>query len=549
LRSARLARRAAGVALLLSSGCGSEAPPRTSDDPSALLRGDRRVAELLGGCTQSGFYDRDLSDLAPILVAKLERGRPEALKRAKEELGQLGSAAFPALAQAFHANYADAMRSGVLENVVDALAFSACEEAHALRLEALRHPQESVRAKALDGMTRQAYPEDFTVLAERLAIETVELRRKSVPALFASDCVRAEGLFLDAFEHGTDRDLWVMAATQLPETTTAEHARRCGALYPSLDPFYAPHVAVAAARGGDTQALESVRATLRSEDAQQRLVTATALQRAGMVDELAWTLREDTSGDARAIAAAALAKASPSAERDAWLRAALDDANPTVRGEALSGLCARDDPEGLARALAQLEGDAVALTHALTALRAPLSRSPELAARALERLLGRHALEEHRPLSQRIATLKAIGQIPLPEAAAFLRRLGLAAGDEHLESLRAHDWLMIQASNTGPPGRAYLAEELSREQDPLRRLDLIDALGSQRDELARTALLALLESGASSPLETLFAASVVIKVGPSSEVAPRLKRVAFALQGPDSGEARTGLQCLLWLWY
>ncbi|NOT28844.1 MAG: hypothetical protein HOP15_00175, partial [Planctomycetes bacterium] len=172
-----------------------------------------------------------------------------------------------------------------------------------------------------------------------------------------------------------------------------------------------------------------------------------------------------------------------------------------------------------------------------------------LARAALARLFQRHALEEHRPIQQRTATFKAIGQMPLREAAEFLHRTGVEAGAEELESLRAHDWLIIQAANTGLEGRTYLAEALDEEPDALRRIDLIDALGTARDDLARTALLRLVEFDARAPLERLFAAKVLIRVGPSWEIAPRLKRVALAMLGPEDAEARAALQCLLWQWY
>ena len=148
-----------------------------------------------------------------------------------------------------------------------------------------------------------------------------------------------------------------------------------------------------------------------------------------------------------------------------------------------------------------------------------------------------------------ISTYKAIGLLPLRAAAAFLRRVGIGAGGEKIESLRAHEWLMIQASNTGPEGRAFLREELASEDDPLRRLDLIDAIGSARDDLARSALLALVEGEARNPYELLFAAGCLVKVGPSWEVAAPLKRVSYGLQKSTELEARVALQCLLWLWY
>jgi len=51
------------------------------------------------------------------------------------------------------------------------------------------------------------------------------------------------------------------------------------------------------------------------------------------------------------------------------------------------------------------------------------------------------------------------------------------------------------------------------------------------------------------PLERLFAANALIRVGPSWEVAPRLKRVAYAMVEPEELDARAALQCLLWTWY
>src|SRR6185295_15550602 len=102
-------------------------------------------------------------------------------------LGQLGRQAFPGIGNAFHSYFADQMSSPYLENVVDALAFNPSDESHELLIEALRHPQETVRSKALDGLARLARPQDFELLVDRLSIETPELRRHSVAPLFTAD--------------------------------------------------------------------------------------------------------------------------------------------------------------------------------------------------------------------------------------------------------------------------------------------------------------------------------------------------------------------------
>jgi hypothetical protein len=543
-------KRLVPLAGLVAAACSCARDPAPAAAPvDELLAADRRVSPLLADCARSEFYDRDLSDIAPVLLEKLERARPDPLKRAKEELGALGLGAFPGLANAFHANYSDLMRSPFLENVVDALAFSATDEAHELLLEALLHPQESVRAKALDGFHRNSKPTDFDVLAGRLAIETHEIRRQTISILFRTDRPRAEDLILGFFADGSERDLWQIAAPELAQASSPEAGARCANLYPAIEDVQAAYLAAGAARHGHAAALSFLRVELRSEEARRRLAAVNALERAGLVDELAEALRSDPLPEVRAIAASALGAAEPNDQRRDWLRAALNDASEAVQTAALVALCAQDDDEGLARAFAQLDGHVGLLQSALTALRTPLRRDPELAARAYERLRERHALEEHRPLSQRAATLKAIGQMPLAAAAEWLHELGVAAGDEVIESLRAHDWLMIHASNTDQVGRARLAELLLSEDDPLRRLDLIDAVGSARDELARTFLLAHAEHGARSPLERLFTAYALIRVGPSWDVAPRLKRVAYAMQTQEEHRARTALQCLLWYWY
>lgn len=508
------------------------------------------MLELLEPCAQNHFYDRDLSALAPVLLEKLARGRPDPLKRAKEELGLLGDAVFPELANRFHADFADPMRSAFLENAVDALAFNPTDTAHGLALEALQHPQESVRSKALDGLTRWPRAADFPVLAGRFAIETPELRRKLVGALFAADPERAEALLLDFVEAGRERDLWVTAAPHLAAARVFESARRCSALLAQAEPLLAVYLAAGAARHGDTAGDAHLRSELALEDSQRRLSALSAIQRAGILPLYETGLLEDPASEIRAIAAAALADfGTPGPERRAALFGALADASESVRSEALRTLCRLGDEEGLARALAGLDGDPAALQAALHALREPMAQDVALARRAYARLLERHALEEHRPLQQRTATFKAIGQMPLADAAEFLHRIGVQAGDERIESLRAHDWLMIQAANTGLAGRTRLAELLREERDPLRRIDLLDALGSIRDDLARTTLLAHVEDAALDPLERLFAAQGAIRVGPSWDVAPRLKRACYTLEGSEQLEVRAALQCLLWTWY
>jgi len=542
------------VTALLAAGlvaCArTEAPLEEHGAPSDVRREDRRIAQLLAPCAQTHFYDRELSRVVPVLIEKLERARPDPLKRAKEELGELGEEVFPELANRFHADFADPMRSAFLENVIDALDFNPSERAHGLLLEALTHPQESVRSKALDGLLRWPRPGDFSVLLARLRIETRELRRKSVAVLFAADRAQAEEHFLTLLERGDERDLWISVAPLLSELADASLAPRAAALVADSDPLLAVYLAAGAARHDEPTSAAWLRAEFLNEDGQRRLNAFTAVQRAGIRARFDLALVDDPYPELRATVLAGFTQDGElGPERREVLLAALTDEADAVRAEALRVLCQFGDAEGLQHALAGLDGSGGALQAALQALRGPMAADEALAQRALARLFERNALEEHRPLAQRTAIFKALAQLPLAEAAEFLHRTGVAAGEESLESLRAHDWLMIQAANTGPAGRQRLAELLAQEVDPLRRLDLIDALASIRDGLARETLLALAEDASRAALERVFAAQGAIKVGPSWEVAPRLKRVCYALDGAEDLEARLALQCLLWTWY
>ena len=539
---------AGGLALLSLAACGKEGG-EAPVDPVELQKRDPRLAELLEPCVTGGFYDRDTSDPVGFLIEKLERGQPEVLKRAKQELGELGEEAMDELERFFDRNYADAMHSPYVENAVDAAAFNLTPRAHGLLLRALVHPQESIRRGAVLGLkTRHAKPEDFELLVERFrGLETLEIRRALVGALFTADAERAEALFLDSFERGEDREMWPLAGPYFAASEHEATARRSAALFEQVGPELGVHLAACAARGGDARARAWLTDELGNEDRQRRLSAVTALSQAELRELLERPLLEDPDDQVRALAAAgiALAPELSDAQRGA-LRSALDDPSPVVQVAALKILCGAGDADALDRALSLLSGDPGPLQAALQALVQPMTRDPALARRAFERLLERHTLEEHRPVQQRTATFKAIGLVPLVEAAAFLRSAGIAADAEKIEGLRGHEWLMIHAANTGTPGRAYLADELAREDDPLRRLDLIDAVGSVRDDLARERLQSFVEGGLRNEYETLFAASRLVKAGPSWDVAPVLKRVSYSMKDT---EPRVALQCLLWFWY
>ena len=544
-----------GAALLglLTRGCsGGEAP---LEDP---VRSSPHLEVLLRSCLQSGFYDRDLSDIVPVLVQKLDTGRGDPLKRAKEELAKMGDTSAEAIRRLFERSFTEPVAAGMLENAIDAAAQNPSETAHRVLIAALSHPRDSVRHRAMLGMvSKHARAEDYELFVERATgNEAVSLRHLYARSMHLADPARAEAVFLDWLEAGLHQDLWVEAARALSRSRRPEIAARCARVWEELEMPHRSWVAAAAARAGDAAAVKWFAEEMQAEDPGRRLRAVEGLSSAGRLSELSDALRADPDEQVRILALNGIADAlgelepgdDPDAEAEAlrWLRAALDDGSPGVRGEALRVLCELGDPAAIDRALAFLTEESKLLAQALAALRDPMLEDEALARRAYDRLLERHAGEQHRPVQQRTATFKAMGIVPLADAARFLREQAALAAADTIEGLRAHDWIMIQASNTGPKGRAFLAEELALEDDPLDRLDLIVAIGSARDDEARRALLHVVEDGARSPEETLLAASRLVKMGPAVQVAPRLKRVSFTV---EDAEVRRALQCLLWDWY
>ncbi len=536
------------VAALALAGCREANPP--APDPWASLLQDPRIAELLVPCARTGFYDRSVADLVPIHVEKLRVGQGEPLKRAKEELGAAGEEGALALARFFDEHFADPMAGPYLDNALDAASLNPTETAHALLLRALTHASESVRQRAMQGLVSgRARPEDFEIFLARLeGNDTHVLRSLYARGLFESEAERAAKEVVRWLRQAQHQDVWNEVVRRLAASRDDEVAQSCAEVFSTLEESFAVWVAAPAARAGDERALGFLRGELEAEAPPRRIAAVQALAEAGLAAELARAM-EDPDDTVRVLALEGIARG-PEVSRQAreLFASALADGSPGVRAAALKELCRLGDAAAIDLALEQLGEGPELLQPALQALRGPMEEDRSLARRAFDALLERHRSEEHRPIQQRTATYKALGVVPLREAAVFLRQTALAAeaASETIERLRAHDWLMIQASNTGTNGRAYLFEELAGEADPLRRLDLISAVASARDETARESLLAIVEEQARGPYEVLFAASRVAKIGPARLVAPRLKRVAATL---DDARARSALQCLLWSWY
>lgn len=204
------------------------------------------------------------------------------------------------------------------------------------------------------------------------------------------------------------------------------------------------------------------------------------------------------------------------------------------------------DPAAIERGFETLsEPGARGVRAALQVLGERLWADPELARRALTVLEDQLDGVAHRPLEEQAGVLSALGRLPLASAAELL--LERAEETEgRIQSLRAAHWLTMQAGNVGEAAQPLLVARLERERDPIRRLDLLEALTMRGGNAARDRMLELIDSGSLSPYELLFAADRVVVIGPTGVVAPVLKRATLRVEQDD---VRRALQGLLWRSY
>ena len=530
-----------------------------------LLRADPWIEAIFATCGDSHYYDRDTSDMVAILVDKLEHGRGEPLKRAIEELAAYGDESVPALRRLLDRQLNDASRSGSIQNTLGALGQNPSEAAKDQLARALDHPQRTIRTVALRGLRESgAPPERFEYLVGLARVGDSNERGLAAIAMHATDSERAEAIFLDWIENGEALDveetvLPLLAFSEHPATLAdAERIRRdtdprARAWFAAMFTARGDH----AARGDLYEALSDERTVVRST----ALNAAAAL---GLWSVVTAVLESDPDGSIRVSAAAALHRGLASvdagersgsepteAEREralAALRDVLDGNDLVVAQEAQIGLTILGDEEAVARALLSLDESAVVLARVLPSLRSRMELDPSLSERVLERLRRRVDSEEGLPWTQRAATFQAVSIVRTRAAAELMMEYAdrAQADGAILSGASAHRWFCVHATNTGPAGRAYLLERLLEEPDPIRRLNLTFAIGGERDELARSALAERMDDDALPPLERLYAASLLVSLGPAADVAPRLKRAALRTQD-ELG--RTGFQCLLWLWY
>lgn len=527
---------------------------------ASSIAGDSRIQAVFRLSSYDGYFERNLSDPVPILIDRLTTAQSEPLRRAIEELGALGEESIEALRREVERGQRDAAEVGPLQNVVTALSLNDSPRSAGILLELLGHPHTALRAavlRALGGL--ELTPEhasrlEWAVLSERGKGQVSAAYAFSIADPDRAALRFAEWLEADQLNDALDTALLHLAAHAVPDD--GGHADRLAALAPELPASRGAYLYARLAAEGNQEAQSQLVEIAESGDPAEHRAAVQGAFAAGLVDLLAAVAGQDPNPGQRVAAVTALGRLleeegpnqltepDDQAAAKAALRRALDDPQIGVREEALVFGVRLGEPEAVERALAGLDGSQRDLTVAAPALAQAMADDPALTERALDRLLARLEREAHLSINERLPVLQILGLVPHRRAAETLIELGRSS-EGTLETLPAHEFLSVAASNTGPKGRTVLAEALTEETDPNRRLDLIWAITSARDDLARDVLEEHVEREGLDPYERLYAASCLAQVGPTVRVAPRLKRVALRMDG----EPRRGMNRLLNYWY
>ncbi len=541
------------LALLFSScdrtgpASAPDAPPGIASPPKVDLTADDRVAHLIGGCAKSEPFLGDTSDPIPILVSNLSSGQVDPARAAREELAAYGERAIPELRRVFDACFTAPFLSQRVQNVVDVLGLMRTHAGREMLLKAVSHPVETVRKAAARALQNHARAEDYDVLLVGLATSGNDSQGDFAIALIAADRPRVERQLVEWIEGGESKSLVDLLGTHLCTTHDREVTEMWARVLPQTNGKLRVYLLAAIANRPDENALAELRDWLydTTKPARRQLVAA-ALARVGMSRELApLVTRVDPDEALRKCAVESVASAEFDDEARAVLKDALADGNAEVREIALGALCAHEDPDALDAAFEFLKASRLEFECALKALRAPMLKNEALARRAFETLTQLHKGELGRGLVDERTLVRAIGQVPLVDAARYVMEFGERQTGV-IQGLSAFRWYAQAAGNTGSAGLAYLRERWATEPDASRRMDLIMAGSFEKSDPVRAFLVDVLESARSTPIEVLYAADRLARLGPMEFAAPILKRAALKV---NDRHARPAINCLLWAWY
>jgi HEAT repeat protein len=550
-------RRAWGLAFLLAAlsivivrSCRRDAEDPAGEPVVELtieeqLQRDDRISYLLPPCARPDPFLADTSDMVAVLVSKLGRGQLDPLRQAKSELARMGPAALPELRRFFDSAYVEALSAPLVINALAVAALMESDDGREILLDGLQHPQETVRLAAVRGLRRHAKPQDYDRLIPLMPVSGSELGLAIGQLAVLVDRERFELDLLDWFDEGRFPSLWEELFPLITEAEQPAALKRMSELEGRAEGILWISMQVALAHSGDAAADAKVKSWLADDNAVRRMFAVRALDRAKLTGEVAPLVANDPDVSVREFMARSLSALPPTPEILAQLRVASGDSARGVRLTCLGALVAHGDEAAINEVLEMLRGDKSDLEAAFAILRAGYDKNPGLDERALSVVMRLRAGELQPVRVDRLTLDRALGYVPLRAAAEELYRTALTAQGE-IQGIRAHRWYLQQVGNVGEPGRALAREHWDGEPDPLRRMDLVTASSYDAGAGARELLVHVIDSERSTPEEMLYAAHLLLKVGPAETTAPYLKRVT--LQVADA-KIRSALNCLLWEWY
>lgn len=536
---------AALCAFALASCSGGASEPAAAPGAPATVCADARVAYLVESGGKNEPFLRDTSDALHVLVERLAGRQQDPLTRAKEELVAIGEPALPELQRFLAAQMSEPGGGPRLLNVLAVVSQLETPNARPLLLRALEHPQESVRIAAIKGLVRHPDPADYDRLAGMLPLSGGDTQALIAQALLADDRARAESDLCAWMPAGTNRATWQTLVLAAVATKRAETVACLPALVPQAPLELQHYLRAALAQHGDAAALATQREFLRNGRAPERQLAALAFDAAGLTRELLYTLTTDGELKLRELAADRLAKLPDEPEVRAVLARGLADTTREVRRVCLIALAERGDAAACDQALELLKGDKADLEDALAALRGPWRTERKLAVRGFTILRELWDGTAGTPRVERRSIARAIALVPLRDAAELLYA-SIAGEREPIAQLTPHEWYTQQIGNIGVEGAEFLRERWRAEPDPVRRLDLAAGSIYEHDASAREFLLGALDDPRVTACEGLWIAEQLAQRGPTSEIAPKLKRYTL---GVSDARVRPALNALLWRWY
>lgn len=560
----------AAVALWPNGDKGDDEPADETTTLEERYIADRRVGFLTEPCAFVRTFDADTSDIARILTSKLDAGaQREPLRRATQDLAQLGALAEDDLTRLFHDSLADPLRSGVTKNVLAVCALSTDDFGLELARIALGSPRDELRREAAIVMGQHPSPDNFTPLIEALpGLELPSILEHAIKALWLADSSR----FV------TEMQRWLVEAAPGPGATyqsplvlaavkaaaaadtpaLAERLRGYADRFDGLTPMMRAMLLAPAARLGDEALRQEFRDLSVSDYADDRRAAAEALAQAQIGHELVVlaTLTKDPFERASAWKvifeqSSAASEAEMADVREVALETLGDDES-AVREAGLKGLIAAGHPRAQAELLALLGGRAMERSQAAGIIRGRIADQPDFrdAVRELLAVQWRNELEGSRVVEELKSIIVALGATPGAETGRMILRFAdeySAAVDPASRSnqLTYRDFVG-QVFNAGPASRDVLLEQLGRETDPMRRIDLINLAWQDREEDSFEVLAGIVQDETRHDLERLYTADRLTQMGMPRRVAPLLKRVYRSV---TEGHLHRGLQCILWAWY